>query len=102
MLLFVVRLLNGQLGLALTYWVFGVLGAIMWKIAFQLLLPSPEGSLALVVIALMAVYFAFIYVAIWRAANKYKGRKEWALLAKTAVILGALATCVPLLVGFSR
>ena len=97
---FLVRLFNGELGLAVTYWVFGMLGAGAWKLIFWLV--RPERALAWVLLALMLVYLAFIYVSIWRAATKYNGRKEWALLAKAAVIAGAVLTFVPLTLGLLK
>jgi hypothetical protein len=97
---FPVRLFNGELGLAVTYWVFGMLGAGAWKLIFWLV--RPERALTWVLLALMLAYLGFIYVSIWRAATKYNGRKEWALLAKAAVIAGAVVTFVPLALGLLR
>jgi hypothetical protein len=83
------RLWRGQLGLAVTYWVFGVLGRIIWFIAIDLLMPNTRIGTFLLS-ACMIGYSIIVYVGIWRAADRYTGRKEWAFLAKCVVVLGAI------------
>lgn len=96
---FIIRLWNGNVGLAMSYWVYGVVAGFIWGIALGLLQPVPGSGSAKLFLASMAAYFVVVYVGIWRAANKYQGEKAWATLAKFSVVLGALVTVVPVVVG---
>lgn len=51
-------------------------------------------------VILMLAYTAYeipVIMGVWRAANKYQGSKIWAILAKIAVVLGAIMLAVGLL-----
>lgn len=91
------NLWNGDAGLAKSYWLWGVAAGFAWGIALGVFKPAPGSAFAQILVALMAAYFAFAYVGIWRAANKYQGKKSWVTLAKFAVVIGALVTILPLL-----
>ena len=96
---FIIRIWNGNAGLAMSYWVYGVVAGFVWGIALGILQPVPGSGTAKLFLACMAAYFVVVYVGIWRAANKYQGKKAWVSLAKFAVVLGALVTVVPVVVG---
>ena len=83
------RLWRGELPLVVSYWVFGVLAGLVWRIAPRILNLSNRVEVALLWAAMVGYYFV-AYVGIWRAANKYTGRKEWAFLAKAAVVVGSI------------
>lgn len=89
---------EGNLGLAMTYWVYGVLGGIVWAVGISALKPAPDSEFIKVVWLLFACYYFVIYVGIWQAANKYVGSKVWPILAKFAVIIVVL----PLTINFFR
>lgn len=87
----------GEVPLARTYWVFGVLIGALFSIAavtiefnyieiYKSFGNIPTYSL----LTAQYTYFPFIYVAIWRSSNKYTGPNHWAVLAKIAVVLGVL------------
>ncbi len=89
---------HGDIPLVRTYWLFGVLPTIFFNMVFSYI----QGQNAIVASRLAAVcflgmvliyyiYSGFIYVAIWRSANKYKGMARYAILAKVAVIFGVMA-----------
>jgi len=84
------KLINGDYGLPKTYWLFGVLGNLLFIIPITL--ASAAKSLAILVLALLisVVYSLIVLVGIWRASDKYQGAKVWSVLAKIAVILGIL------------
>jgi hypothetical protein len=89
------RVIEGELGLAVTYWGIGVGGslAIFLPLGFlytQLTSPWLQRG---VVIASVA-YGVLAGIAVWNAATRYQGRKTWALLAKAAVVVGALKLVV--------
>ena len=84
----------GNVGLAMTYWVYGVLGGIVWGIGIFALKLDPQGDLMQLVWFLFAAYYFVVYVGIWQAANKYIGNKIWSILAKFAVIVVVLPVTI--------
>lgn len=88
------NLWGGNLGLAMTYWVYGVLGGIVWGVGIAALNPDPDPDLIKFVWLLFASYYFVVYVGIWQAANKYVGSKVWAVLAKFAIIVVVLPLAI--------
>jgi hypothetical protein len=99
------RLWRGELPLATTYWVFGVLlggvgSCLGWAVIARRLTPlflagRGYGLLVLYTFVLGAsLYGLFISVATWRSANRYTGPRRWQVLAKAGVALGLLLTAV--------
>lgn len=87
---FIEEVPKGNLGLAVTYWVYGVLGNIVWKVGFASLDLSPYAESFALLISLCVAYNVWVSIGIWNSANKYKGSKVWIVLAKFAVIVGML------------
>jgi hypothetical protein len=83
----IARLWHGELGLPVTYWVFGVGGRFAWAILIEIVGYSNKVG-ALLLFVLMLAYSIVVYIGIWRAADKYTGRSEWALLSKCVVVIG--------------
>jgi hypothetical protein len=81
------KLANGDFGLAKTYWLYGVLVGFVTNILIMAI--SSTGILVVVFLALVA-YSVPLYLGVWRAANKYEGRKLWSILAKIATVLGVI------------
>lgn len=96
------RLWNGDIGLAKTYWIFGQAAGFIWGLALSALQLSPGSAVAKIFLSLMAAYFIFVFIGIWRASNKYQGNKSWARLAKLSVVLGAIVTVVPVVLGLFK
>ena len=85
--------MEGNFGLARTYWIFGVLvgflvgwlvenfwlGLLYWFIAIPYLF-----------------YWIAVSIGVWNAASKYRDNPWWGVLAQTSVILGFLATAYDL------
>ena len=98
---FIVRLFRGDVSLAATYWLFGVLGSAPFHIAFKLYeynyaeITVTGASKLLTAIWLLSIisisYGTFILIAIWRSAGKYKGRGIWSTLARFVVVMNTLA-----------
>src|ERR1017187_9557261 len=88
----IINLWEGNLGLAMTYWVYGVLGGFVWGVGILAL--KPEGDLIKLVGLLFIIYYFVIYVGTWKAANKYVGSKVWAILAKFIIIIGVLPVAI--------
>lgn len=79
----IAKLWRGDYGLAKTFWLWGVLVTVV----LQLLLNYLTGGAALVISLLALIYAVLWSVSVWRAANKYPGRRLWPILAKLLVIL---------------
>ena len=86
------RLWRGQVGLARTFWLYGVVAsAILSQLAFRLNVIRPPRSAwidiaARAVTFISGVYLLFIAVAIWRSADRYPGPAVWPILAKLSVV----------------
>ena len=87
---FFVRFWNGDLSLPMSYWGVGIgIGLV-----FGLLIGIFTGATGMSEDAMWGFFIPFqIYtvVGIWRSADKYKGAKFWAILAKVAVVFGIVS-----------
>jgi len=82
--------IGGNLGLAKTYWLFGVLGTLIMKLILTLLVLSGVNPTLSIIIAI--AYSAVVWIAVWNSASQYQGLKLWAILAKVSVVFGILAS----------
>jgi hypothetical protein len=90
---------NGNVRLVIAYWVFGVMVSFAYNILYQIIIANistitigPLGhTLIYAFAAFPFFYFPFIFVAIWRSANKYTKSKWWSSLAQIAVFAGSLS-----------
>lgn len=85
------QLVNGDFGLAKTYWLYGVLVGV-----FANILSSVITSIDALVI-FMIIYTAYeipVFIGIWSASDKYQGPSVWAVLSKIAVILGVIMLAI--------
>lgn len=99
---FVSRLMTGGFGLAKTYWLFGWLGSVISYYGSHVISYLFPLAAAIAILGLVAVpYHVLVSIGIWNAAGKYAGPLIWAVLARTAVVFGALFTLVAL-VGVAR
>ena len=83
------RLKNGDLGLAKTYWIYGVLVEILVNL-FAGFVPSMQ-VLAVLMVFFM-IYKVVVIIGTWRAANRYEGDRKWAVMAKVATVFSAFST----------
>ena len=95
---FFVRFWNGNLSLPMSYWGVGVgIGLV-----FGLLIGVFTGATGMSEDAMWGFLIPFqIYtvVGIWRSADKYKGAKFWAILAKVAVVFGIVSNLFSMIAG---
>ena len=68
------KLTSGDFGLAKTYWLFGVVVGIVLNLIIKF---TPSIGGLLVILALAVVYQVMVLLGVWRAANRYQGRKAW-------------------------
>jgi serine/threonine protein kinase len=83
------KLTCGDFGLARTYWLYGVLVSLGVNLLIGLI-PVLGVQMALMIVGM--AYQILVFIGVWRAAGRYRGRKVWAVLAKIAVVLGVLAS----------
>jgi hypothetical protein len=94
---FLLKLAQGDYGLPKTYWLFGVLGNLLF--IFPTMLFAAAESMPLLFLTLIAhlAYSLIVAVGTWRASDKYLGPKAWAILAKIFVIVFILRLFVQLI-----
>lgn len=80
------------------YWLYGhltsIIVSILISIIVESLLPFIDMNTALSILIVLFItsvcYMVIAFAGIWRAANKYEGRRLWAFLAKASVVLWIL------------
>jgi len=95
----IARLWRGEESLARTFWLYaifyGTLANIVATIGtFAAVAANAPVWLALVCHLLPLPYNIFIAFAVWHSAGRYRGRHEWAMLARAAVVVWALIASV--------
>ncbi|MGO3693844.1 hypothetical protein [Marinobacter sp.] len=81
------KLVNGDFGLAKTYWLYGFVVGLVINFITRIV---PSLGALVVILALAIPYQVTVLLGVWRAADKYQGRTAWAILAKVAAVLGWL------------
>ena len=87
---------RGDISLVKTFWLFGfcvnllfIAGINYFLIVNKQALSTSAGYISLwVFIIFSLIYAPFIYISIWRSANKYQGLQRYAIAAKIMVIIG--------------
>jgi hypothetical protein len=84
---------KGEIPLVRTYWLYFVVIGTLLELPLQLYPSRADYSLlGLNIYALLFFpYFPFIFVALWRAAVKYRGPLVWSVLARAAVVWSTLS-----------
>jgi hypothetical protein len=96
---FIAQVLAGDFGLANAYWLLGVIGGGLLSLPIVIFAEALERpKIAAILFVAYLIYIVPVLVGIWNAAGKYKGRKLWAVLARVAVVIGALKILTVLLV----
>ena len=96
---FFVRFWNGQLSLPMSYWGVGVGIGILFSILVVIIIVM-LGMHDDAMWGFIIQFQIYTVVGIWRSADRYKGPKFWAILAKIAVIIGILSNLMSLLSGY--
>ncbi|PPD51332.1 MAG: hypothetical protein CTY12_08190 [Methylotenera sp.] len=81
---FYLKFISGRLGLGVTFWIFGVLIALLLNF-----LNSRTSALwqIIVLTSVTFVHFVLIVIAVWNASKLYSGSQIWKWLARIIVIL---------------
>jgi len=86
---FLLKLKAGDFGLAKTYWLYGVIVNIAYRL-IDLVVTKFSFELSIVLFFIMAIYTFFQIFGLWNAASRYEGLKIWAVIAKVLAVLGAM------------
>ncbi len=80
------KLVKGQIPLKITFWVWFILVTLILE---YFITPNfnLDNSLTLIYFALILVYTFFIFIAIFKSANRFEGSKIWGYLAKIAITI---------------
>ena len=95
---FFVRFWKGDLSLPMSYWGVGVgIGIIFGFLvgAFTISVGMSEDAMW----GFLIPFQIYTVVGIWRSADKYKGTKFWAILAKVAVVFGIVSNLFSMIAG---
>ena len=95
---FFVRFWNGDLSLPMSYWGVGVgIGLVFGFLIgiFVVIAGMSEDAIW----GFLIPFQIYTVVGIWRSANKYKGAKFWAILAKVAVVFGIVSNLLSIVAG---
>lgn len=100
------KLIDGDYGLAKTYWLFGVLANVGFNILFKVAESTasyPRQALAqiLILTSISVAYSVVVVIGTWRASGKYQGPKFWAILARIMIVIGIFGLIVTLLALFN-
>ncbi len=85
------KLIDGDFGLAKTYWFYGVLVGFIGQIVMLGVETSESIALVIITILVALTYNVCQMIGTWNAANRYTGSKIWTILAKITVALGVMA-----------
>jgi len=88
---FLKRLLAGELGLVKTFWIYVCMVGIFINIGILMTDVLTIKLLIIPATLVLLAYAAPLQLAVWRAANKYRGPKIWATLAKLNVQVNLFA-----------
>ena len=92
---FLKQMRNGELGLAKTFWLYGVVASIVLQMIFMfsLLFVIP----AFIVGPLMIYYVILNLLGVWKASDGYQGPGVWAILAKIFVALNIVMIAITII-----
>jgi len=93
------KFINGDFGLAVTYWVFLFGVNTVFKVLFTILNQSGEKFSIIFLIIIWFVYEPLALIATARATKKYQGKNVWKFLANIAVILAWIGYIFSILIA---
>jgi hypothetical protein len=89
------KLINGDFGLAKTYWLFGVVVGVVTQL---IIIAVPSRPLFLILFFGFRIYEVPLLIGIWRASNKYIGNEFWSGISKFAVVVAWVLLVYELLI----
>ena len=90
------KFIEGKLSLALSFWIFGLIGLAVLGLVAALILPS-----MIFVRLIVYPYLIYISLGIWRSSNNYKGFKIFSILAKIMIVIWNVSHFLGLIVALN-
>jgi|APSaa5957512493_1039668.scaffolds.fasta_scaffold10762_7 hypothetical protein len=88
------KLLDGDFGLAKTYWLYGALVGFISSLVIDFI----ESTQFLMIFSVIyTIYRIVLTTGVWRAGDRYEGSKIWAILAKIASTFGTIFMIIVLI-----
>ncbi len=90
---FPLRCWRGELPLPVTYWLYGVGGNVgfallLWRTMTKANDIESEARRLWLIYGMSAVWFVFVFGAIWNSSGRYGGPRVWKWLARLGVLSG--------------
>ena len=95
---FFVKFWHGDLSLPMSYWGVGVGIGLLFGFSIGIFTVS-VGMSEDAMWGFLIPFQIYTVVGIWRSADKYKGAKFWAILAKIAVVIGIISNFFSMISG---
>ena len=95
---FFVKFWHGDLSLPMSYWGVGVGIGIAFGFLVGIFIIA-AGMSEDAMWGFLIPFQIYTVVGIWRSADKYKGAKFWAILAKVAVVIGIISNFISMISG---
>ena len=87
---FPINLIKGEIKLWKAYWLFGIVGNIIFSLLILFVTSSTYINIFFTVISI--IYYIITLIGRWNSASNYNGFKLWPILAKIIVIFSILGT----------
>jgi hypothetical protein len=107
-MIFLKKLITGQIALWCTFWLIGIPLALLWDVSGVCTVVGcgiqdpTAGTVLLALFALSSVAIPFVSFAIWRSSSKYPQKTRWhtglALAAKLCAVFSGLLALIGLAV----
>ncbi|MCF6244971.1 MAG: hypothetical protein L3J43_08025 [Sulfurovum sp.] len=96
---FIKTLMNGDFGLVKTFLMYVILIGMFINIGFVMAPTVAIEILAMLILMVSTVFSIPLHIAMWRAANKYRGPKIWAILTKLNVKVHLFSSVWVVMIG---
>jgi len=90
------KLINGEYGLATTYWGFGVIGTFLITFPQGYAFAEKDMLLAFMLGLIAIIYLFILSLGIWESTEKYAGWSGWKLLAKFSIAVSIAIQLEPI------
>jgi len=84
------KLVSGDLGLSKTFWIYGFAIGLIFNMLSGIVFFTISIKSYIAMMVLYNAYIISVLIGIWKASNKYNGKKIWSILAKTYIVINIL------------
>ena len=100
---FIKKLKNGYYGLAITFWIFGIIGIpfLYFFALISIIFDFLTGDIAFLIYLIPLSYSFIVMFGVRKASNRYDGFKPWSILANLIAVI-AIVCIMPLTLMLAR